>query len=185
MKPTKEKPMIKLSSRVVYESPWRKMREDVIMRENGEGVYGVLETNDSVMVCAINDRSELYLIYSYKYPTDVWSWQLPGGGDDGERSEVAAKRELLEETGLRAEHAESLGSLIVCNGAMSEMMSVVVATGLKPENERVEADDSSEVAGGKFVHIDEVRNMVDRGEICDSQSISSLYMLDRWFARQD
>lgn len=180
-KPTARRPIVAISSRLAYENPWMKIREDKTLRTGGaEGIYGVVETNDSVIVSAVNDQNELYLVYGYSYPTDTWSWQIPGGGGDGEAPEEAARRELAEETGIIAEKFEMLGNLIVTCGLMKERMAVVVATALSYGDRNDKADDIDSIGDGKFVSIDEARSMVERGDICDSQTISGLYLVESW-----
>lgn len=181
--PTKEHPIAVTSSRMAYENPWLKVREDITLRLDGStGVYGVIDTNDSVVVCAINDKNEIFVVYGYSYPTDTWSWQIPGGGGDGESSIVAAARELEEETGMKAANFEELGNLIVSCGLLKERMAVVLASQLT-YGERPDADDTDSILDGKFVSISDVQAMVKMGEICDSQSISAVYLVEKWMEK--
>jgi 8-oxo-dGTP pyrophosphatase MutT (NUDIX family) len=181
--PTKERPIIALSSRIAYENPWLKIREDTTLRHGGvRGIYGVVETNDSVITAAVNADNELYIVYGYSYPTDTWSWQIPGGGGDGELPEVAAERELVEETGITAKQFKLLGNLIVTCGLLKERMAVVVATDITLGDRPPGTDDADSVREGKFVSFDEAARMVVAGEICDSQTISSLYLIEKWLA---
>lgn len=172
-----------LSSKVAYENPWMKVREDKVVRPDGtNGIYGVMESKDSVAVVAVNDNHEVYLIYSFKYPTGLWSWGLPGGGGDGESPEVASKRELAEETGIIAEKWTNLGSTRVSSGLMTERMSVLLAQDLT-FGKREHADDVEIIDGGKFVSFEEVDNMLARGEIDDAQTVTGLYLALRHLRR--
>ena len=161
------------------------MREDATLRQSGEGIYSVVETNDSVVVAALNDAREVYVVWAYSYPTDTWSWQLPGGGSDGEEPELAGQRELVEETGIGAEKFECLGRLIVALGLLKERMAVVLATGVSMGSRPPEADDSDAVGEGKFVSLAEAAGMVARGEICDNQTIAGLYLVEKWLAEHE
>lgn len=183
MKPTSKQPIVATSSRIAYENKWLRIREDQTLRAGGvRGIYGVVETEDSVVVCAVNEAREVYLIYGYSYPTDTWSWQIPGGGGEGEAPTIAAARELGEETGLQAGHYEVLGNLIVSCGLLKERMAVVLATELQM-GARTEADDSDSVTEGKFVSLTELRQMIRDGEVCDGQSIAAIYLLEDWMER--
>ena len=180
-KPTKDKPIVALSSRIAYETPWIKIQQDETLRAgNQKGIYDFVDTDDSVVICALNEQKELYIIYTYSYPTNSWSWQLPGGGSDGEPALEAAKRELYEETGTTASSYQTLGNLIVCSGLLKERMGVVVATDLTIGKQPEEADDIDVITEGKFVSLSEIHDMIQKEEICDSQSISALYLLERW-----
>lgn len=178
-KPTTNNPIVPISSRVVYENKWMKVREDKTLRKAGEGIYGVVETNDSVVICAIDSDKRMYLINAYSYPADQWSWQVPGGGGDGETPATAAGRELAEETGFVAARMENLGSFIVSCGLLKERMSVIVATDLK-KSERPFSDDRDSIKEGRFFSRQEISDMIDEGSICDSQSISAIYLAERW-----
>ena len=184
--PTQQHPIVAIKSRIAYKNPWMQVREDTTLLLNGNtGLYGVIETNDSVVVAAINDKHEIYVVYGYSYPADIWSWQLPGGGGDNEDLEKAAQRELKEETGIYAEHCELLGNpLIVSCGLLKERMGVVIATGLTMAERSAGTDDLDSIGEGKFISVDEARSMVEQSAICDSQTIAGLYVVEGWIKSQ-
>ena len=63
----------------------------------------------NVGVVIFNEAGQVWLGQRFG-ETGPQSWQFPQGGmDDGEKPKAAAKRELFEETGLRAEGMDYLG----------------------------------------------------------------------------
>jgi len=177
-----QNPWQTLSSKVVYQNPWMRVREDAVVRPDGtDGIYGVMESKDSVIVVALNDQDEVYLIHSFSYPVSSWSWGLPGGGGDNEEPEVAARRELVEETGITAKEWTSLGKMRVSSGLMSEQMAVLLARELS-FGDRIESDDKDLITQGKFVSFDEIDDMLYKNEIDDSQTVTGLYLAQRWLA---
>ena len=178
-------PWKRLSSREVYRNPWLTLREDQVIRPDGsEGIYSVVETRIATGVCALTPNRELYLVGQYRYPTDVYSWELvEGGTDDGETPLEAIQRELREEAGLVARTWTPLGGEIhMSNCISSEVGYLFVAEDL----EEVEPDpECTEVLQVKRVSFDEALAMVDSGEIVDAFSIMGILRLERFLATRD
>lgn len=173
-------PWEKLSSNIVYKNPWITVHEDkVIMPAGDDGVYAYIESQDSVMVIALNEKHEIFLINAFRYPTSSWSRELPGGSGDGEDSLLAAKRELAEETGITAEHWEKLGETRVCSGLLTQKTAIYLAHGLS-FGVQLEAADANTISDGKFYDLDSIDNMIGRGEITDCQSITAIYLTKQW-----
>jgi len=177
-------PWTTISTKTMYENPWMRVREDEVIRPDGSGgIYGVMESKDSVVIVALNESNEVYLIRSFNYPVSTWSWGLPGGGGDGEEAEVASKRELAEETGIIANKWTLLGKTRVSSGLMTERMAVLLARDLS-FGDRLDADDKELISDGKFVSFEEIDKMIAVGEIDDAQTVTGLYLVMRWLNRQ-
>jgi 8-oxo-dGTP pyrophosphatase MutT (NUDIX family) len=172
--PPEIEPLQKISSKIVYKNPWMTIHEDAIKKLDGsEGIYGYMESRDSVMVVVHNDNDEIYLVYTYRYPEHSWNWELPGGGGDQESAVIASKRELQEETGITAKKWRILGNTCVCNGFMTERMATLLAEDLE-FGEKAEADDHDLFQEGRFFSRKEIKEMIRTGKINDGQSITGL-----------
>ena len=104
-------PWLTAASERVYENPWISVREDRVVRPDGEpGIYGVVHyKNVAVGVLPVDD-GHTYLVGQYRYPLDEYSWEIPEGGcPEGEEPLHAAQRELREETGLVLDPARLQG----------------------------------------------------------------------------
>jgi len=88
---------------------------------------------DAAVIVAI-DGDDVLLVEQYRIPAGRVCLELPAGlvGDEGEAESVAAaaRRELEEETGYRADTVEDLGLFYSSPGMTSESFTVVRATGL-------------------------------------------------------
>ena len=87
----------------------------------------------AAVILAVEDGHVL-LVEQFRVPLGKHCLELPAGlvGDEtsGEAIEVAAARELEEETGWRAAHVASLGEFATSPGLVSETFTLVRATGL-------------------------------------------------------
>jgi 8-oxo-dGDP phosphatase len=167
-----------LSTRQVYENPWMVVREDRIRRPDGsDGIFGVIDKPDyALIVPAEGDR--LHLVEQFRYPLGLRRWEFPQGTapDRAEADPLElARRELREETGLRAARMIQIGTLDVAPGMSSQRGRVFLATELtdgQPERELTEQDMRT-----AWFSRDEVVGMIRRGELTDAQSIAALGLL--------
>ena len=166
----------KLSSRIAYENKYIKIREDEVIRPDGSpGIYSVVESPPSVIIIPLTDENEIYIIGQFRYPAQVYSWEIPGGNSDGQNLLIAAKRELQEEAGLTAKNWKELGRFQVMNGLSNEFMHVFLATGLKQAKSNDMAEEGIDEL--KKVSLTKAHKMIKSGEISDGQTIAALMLL--------
>lgn len=176
---TEENPWTTLDSRIVYRNAWITVREDQVIRPDGNpGIYGVVESRLAVGVLALNDQNEVLLVGQYRYPVDCYSWEIIEGGAEGSELPLAtAQRELREEAGFEAATWEELGSAChLSNCHSSETARFFVARGLRHVGAEPEG---TEVLQVRSVPLEEAIRMVDRGEITDAMSIIALLRFSR------
>ncbi len=74
--------------------------------------FVVIAAPDWVNVIALTPDHRLVLVNQFRYGTDAFSWEVPGGVIDlGEDPVEAGVRELREETGYTGKNARLLGSV--------------------------------------------------------------------------
>lgn len=122
-------PWLCLGSKEIYRNPWIRVREDEVVTPHGKpGIYGVVEAKPALGIVALTENLETYLVGQYRYPLDVYSWEIPEGGAEANESRLeGAKRELLEETGLSAKRWTELGEFYTSNCFTNERAYVFVA----------------------------------------------------------
>jgi 8-oxo-dGTP pyrophosphatase MutT (NUDIX family) len=131
--PEHANPWTTLSTRSIYENPWIAVREDRVLRPDGQpGIYGVVHfKNKAVGVLPVDEEGHVWLVGQHRYPLDAYSWEIPeGGGPEGEDPEETALRELREETGLIAGRIEPLGRAHLSNSVSDEVAYLFRATEL-------------------------------------------------------
>ena len=167
-------PWLRLGSRIVHRNPWYQVRRDRIVRPDGRpGAYYVIRTKGpSVFTVALDDRSRVCLLRIYRYPTDRDSWEVPGGNSEGQAPLAAAKRELLEETGLRARTWRKAGVWQTVNGLSDELSYVFVASMLRASAGQRQLEEG--IREVRFVAWSVLARMVRTGELSDGQSIVAL-----------
>jgi ADP-ribose pyrophosphatase len=91
----------------------------------------------AVIIIAVTAQQKLLLVEQYRIPLHSRTIELPAGivgdepGDSDESLAEATKRELLEETGYSAEQVEILTTGPSSAGLTSELITLVMASGLK------------------------------------------------------
>lgn len=118
------------------------------------------------------------LVRQYRKAVEKTLLEVPAGGIDvGETPETAARRELLEETGFTADIIEPLASFYSSPGFCTERGYAFLATELTPGEAQPEFDETIQVIP---VPLNDMPNVIRRGEIQDAKSIVSLLLtLDR------
>jgi 8-oxo-dGTP pyrophosphatase MutT (NUDIX family) len=170
----RENPWTKLTSRPVYENPWIALREDQVLRPDGTpGIYGVVHfKNQAIGVLPVDDQGRIWLVGQYRYPLDVYSWEIPEGGcPEGESPEEAARRELQEETGLRAGHLERMAVAHLSNSVSDEFAIIYRATQLTQGESAPEGTERIKVERVEWL---DVWGRLRRGEITDSMTVIAL-----------
>lgn len=171
------------SSKVVYENPWIFVREDQIVRPDGtDGMYGVVESkSDGVFVIPIDEDGNTYIVRQEHYTTREMAWQCVAGRTDGEPAEIAAKRELLEEAGLRAGSIEVLLEARTATGTTTFKGTICIARELQPDTSQFDEEEISQI---KKVSLQEVKEMIFRGEISATESIAAFLMAAAYLEKE-
>jgi ADP-ribose pyrophosphatase len=106
----------------------------IAARRRGKWEYVSRTRGVSAAVILAIDSGDVILVEQYRVPLRSQCLELPAGlvGDDeeGEAAEVAAIRELEEETGYRAERMVDLGRFFASPGMSSEGFTLLRAEGL-------------------------------------------------------
>jgi 8-oxo-dGTP pyrophosphatase MutT (NUDIX family) len=173
-----------LSTREVYRNHWMRVREDEVLRSNGErGIYGVVEKHDAAIILPIY-AGRVWLVEQYRYTIQERALELPQGGweMEVENPEELARGELREETGLAAAEMMYLGALWIAYGFLRQKQHVFLASGLTQTEKTPDAEEHDLVV--RSLPIADFEEMMRTGVIRDNCTLAAwgLYLL--WKARQ-
>ncbi len=169
-----------VSSRTVYRGPVFWVTTDHVLEPGGVKVRrDLIHHSGSVVVLAVDDSvsvPRVLLERQYRHAAKDFLWELPAGRiDAGEQELAAAKRELIEETGYRADRWRRIFKFYASPGFVAETMSVFLATGLRAGEAEPEDD---EIIHKRMVPLPTVVKMILKGTIRDAKTISSVLWLD-------
>lgn len=167
-----------VSSRVVYENRWMRVREDETrLRDGTAGLYGFVEKADFVIIAPI-DRGIVHLVQQFRYPVRSRQWEFPQGSwessPDIDPVEVA-RGELAEETGLRAGRMEEAGRLYPLYGTVTQSFRIFLASELTPGEARPEHSEQDLVT--MSVPLAEFERMIVDGSIKDAGTVAAFGLL--------
>ena len=145
----------------------------------------------AVAIVALDADGRVALVRQWRLAADDALLEIPAGGldlaDDGakEDPDVAARRELEEETGLRAATWRKLGEFYSAPGFTDELMHLFLATDLAPADPdgRLGPDEDERLILEWRPWGDAVA-AVEAGEIRDAKSIVGLFWLERLMKRE-
>lgn len=168
-----------LGTTVVYENEWLRVRTDRILQNDKESIYGVIERSDSVVIIPLSQSNNTVLLKQYRHPTGLDSWELPMGGiDKHEFPEAAARRELLEETQIRASNIELLGVYFAVPALTPQRVHVFLTRVDEIDLVKAHAAEHvDDIQDSRIASIDEVYRMVSEGQITDGFTLVGLLYL--------
>jgi ADP-ribose pyrophosphatase len=164
-----------LSTEDVYSGHIIALRVDEVAMPGGtKARREVVEHHGAVAILALDDDDRVTLIHQYRHPLGRRIWELPAGLIDlGEDPLVSAKRELVEEVGLAAEHWSVLVDIAVSPGFTDETVRVFLATGLSVVDRELLGDEEADLVARRFPFADAVR-MALAGELVNGATVGGI-----------
>jgi ADP-ribose pyrophosphatase len=159
------------SSKQVYECSLFRVTEDraIDQKTRFKIKRSVVRHMGSAVMMAVDEKRRILLVRQYRLPADRYLWELPAGRlDPGETPLVAAKRELIEETGCRAKKWTRLAHFWASPGYVEERMTIYLAENLT-QGEANPMDD--ERIESRWFTAKEVGEMIRTGKIQDAKTM--------------
>lgn len=173
-----DNPWKKLQEKRIYDNPWIQINEHDVINPSGQpGIYGVVHfKNIAIGIIPIDEEGYTWLVGQYRYPLQQYSWEIiEGGGPIGIDPLESAKRELKEETGMKAKDWKLIiPKMHLSNSVTDEYAMIYVARGLtQGDAQPTETEDLTLQRLPLSAAIEKVRS----GAITDSMSVAGLLWL--------
>ena len=169
-----ENPWKITSENEIYSNPWIALTEYQVLNPAGNpGIYGKVHfKNYAIGVLPLDEDLNTYLVGQFRFAPNQYSWELPEGGGPLDVDPLeSGKRELLEETGLKADEWFELLRMHLSNSVSDELCIVFVARGL--HQFEAEPEDTEQLVVKKLP-FEEVYQMVVNGLITDSVTVAAV-----------
>lgn len=171
-----------ISSRYLYRGRVVQLRLDRVQFPNHKtGMREVVEHHGAVAIVALDDQDRVLMVRQYRTGARRALLEIPAGTLEGTEPPLAcAKRELHEETGMRARRWKNLGYFYSSPGFCTEKMYLFFACQLAHGHAAPEDD---EFIQAEWVPFTRALAMIERGGIIDGKTIVGLLRVAREFKR--
>ena len=175
-----------VGSRTVHRGFYLDVRVDDIVTPDGRrATRDIVGHPGAVAIVAVDPEDRVLMVRQFRLAAGRTLLEIPAGtldrAADGtlEDPDLAARRELEEETGYRAGSWQHLGSFWTAPGFATELMHLYLATELVPVDGDRLAPDADERLELEHVPWREAVAMTDDGTIADAKSLVGLLRLAR------
>ena len=175
-----------IERRIVYRGRYMTFETDRIVRSDGlESTRDLVIHPGAVAILALDAEGRLLCVRQFRIAAGGAMLEIPAGTLDVsaegvvEEPEVAAHRELEEETGYRAGSMERLGGFWSAPGFSTEYLTLFLATDLRPADEnRLGPDEDERLELARIDWRDAVA-AVEAGLVEDAKSVAGILWLAR------
>jgi len=134
--------------------------------------FDFLEHHGAAAVVPVMDDGRIIMVRQYRNAIDQESLEIPAGGKNADEDmHTCASRELEEETGFRSDNVSHLFNLYTTVAFCNEEIGIYLAENLIPSKQHLDDDEYLEV---ETYTIDELMDMIAKGQIKDAKTIAAL-----------
>ena len=165
-----------ISTKEIFDGRVVKLRVDTVTLPNErEQTREVVEHPGGVGIIALDDENNVLMVRQFLAGAKDVLLEIPAGKlEYGENPEECGKRELLEETGCRAQVFCHLAKFYVTPAYCEEIINVYYAKELVLENQHLDDDEFLNI---EKIPFDTLYDMVISGEIVDAKTVIAVLKL--------
>lgn len=159
--------------RSMYESDYVNVYLDDVELPDGRHINHHVLTmpRGSVGAVVVDDEDRTLLVWRHRFIPDRWGWEVPAGWvDPGETPEEAVRREIIEETGWRADLVQPMVEYNPLSGISTMHYRAYVAGNVV----QVGTPDDIEISRAEWIPLADVPKLAADGQIPDGPSLLML-----------
>lgn len=162
-----------ISSQKIYQGKVINVRKDEVLCPNGLTSVREIVSHHGGVGILIKVDNKFIIERQYRYAFDEEMYELPAGKLEPNENDPleAAKREALEETGYRPLEMIHLGNMYPTCGYSDEIIHLYYAPKVVKEERHLDNDEFIDLL---YLSIEEIEEMIKKGEIKDSKILSAL-----------
>ena len=164
-----------IKEKSAYQCPGFEIINKVIELPNGTQTdFDYLSEPPAVVILPFIDEEKVITIKEWREPVQRVNWGIPVGTmEPDEAPDVAAKRELQEETGYEAGSMEHMITLEPVNGVADTVHHYFIAHNCAPTaQQKLDEDEQIEV---DIVNVDKVATAALTGKLRDGRAVTAMY----------
>jgi len=176
-KDTRKKATVKSTTEVYKGRVFDFVTENIELPNGRNTDMAFIRHPGSTAVVPLLDDNTVVMELQYRHPVAEYLFEIPAGTmEPGESPLDCAQRELIEETGFRAQEFIKLAKIHIIPAYSDEEIHVFIAKGLTPVKQDLDPDEIIEVV---TYPLEKVLQMIKNGRITDALTILSIQMA--WF----
>lgn len=170
----------KINSEIKFSGNLLTLYSDEVRLPNGSASAREWITHQGASaMLPIYDNEDVLLIRQFRYPLNKVFWEVPAGKiDPDESAETTANRELMEETGLKANNIKTLGTMHPSIGYTDEVIYLYALWDLQQFDSQTDHEESLIT---RRLPMEKAVSMVHEGEITDSKTAVLLLKAWQWW----
>lgn len=150
----------------------RLVARDLVLPNGRRTTFHIVEHPGAVAIVPVHSNGDVVLLKQFRPTIGSEIYEIPAGTiEKGEAPLATAKREIIEETGLRARSWSKIAEFYTAPGFCTELMHVYVARGLSPASADGDAD---EILKPVRMSLSAAIRLVRAKKIRDAKSIAGL-----------
>jgi len=170
----RKKATVKNTSEVYKGRVFDFVTEELTLPNGRDAEIAFIRHPGSIAVVPLLEDHSVVMELQYRHPVGDYLLEIPAGTmEAGESPRDCAQRELIEETGFRAQEVINLGKIHILPAYSDEEIHVFIANGLTPAKQNLDPDEIIEVV---TYPLEKAVQMIDEGKITDALTILSIQM---------